>query len=273
MLLKEEARDLLSVISHLESSTYSHDFEYLEFAIARDQPQNAAVDKRFRQRICEWVFEVIDYFNFDREVVSMALYYLDRVADSQTKQTNHQIRKREYQLVAVTSLYLAMKLHGEGDWRKCNLDIESYARLSNEQFSIEMLEAKELEILEILEWKLHPPSAAQVVALLLSLVSNDWQGSVSISNDAKSLLEALYEIAIYLTELATMSMLSFRCKPSEIAFAAILCGMDAVQNHSDIPSDIRFDFIDKIVASTNLTFESVSTVYNSLQDSFLQIAL
>ncbi|KAI2503763.1 Cyclin [Fragilaria crotonensis] len=58
-------------------------------------------------------FEVVDHFEFDREVVSIALSYLDRVVSMKTKHSGEPMHRRDFQLVAVTCLYLAIKLHGK----------------------------------------------------------------------------------------------------------------------------------------------------------------
>ena len=85
----------------------------------------------WRKRIASWMFDVVDHFQYDRNVVSIALWYIDRYvghvlleeernqrrnggisgnADSGSQQP---IKRRQFQLIAVTSLYLAIKVHGE----------------------------------------------------------------------------------------------------------------------------------------------------------------
>ncbi len=70
--------DHIAVMLKQESAQYSPCFDYL--SVHRDlQPSSEHVNENWRRKICEWAFEVTDHFGFDREVVSIALNYLDRV--------------------------------------------------------------------------------------------------------------------------------------------------------------------------------------------------
>ena len=77
----------------------------------------------WRKKICQWSFKVIDHFKIDREIVSVAMNILDRYV---AKETNHlytnsmgtcegencaeSVDSRVFQLAAMTSLYLSIKL-------------------------------------------------------------------------------------------------------------------------------------------------------------------
>ena len=154
----ERAMLELKVLLLQESHRYSNPFDYL--AVSSNHDECAQNDERvsdlWRQKICEWSFEVVDHFGFDREVVSIALSYLDRVVATKTEQAGKAMHRREFQLVAVTCLYLAIKLHGETDvvdGPRRKLKINAFVELSRGLFTVETLEAKEREILEMLEWK------------------------------------------------------------------------------------------------------------------------
>ncbi|KAL3759162.1 hypothetical protein ACHAWU_002043 [Discostella pseudostelligera] len=82
----------------------------------------------WRKRIASWMFDVVDHFQYDRNVVSIALWYIDRyvghllveeernqrrAGGSGTESVSQPIKRRHFQLIAVTSLYLAIKVHGE----------------------------------------------------------------------------------------------------------------------------------------------------------------
>ena len=90
----------------------------------------------WRKRIASWMYDVVDHFQYDRNVVSIALRYIDqyvghllvenaknmRRADSIERSrgnggsgssSSQPIKRRHFQLIAVTSLYLAIKVHGE----------------------------------------------------------------------------------------------------------------------------------------------------------------
>ena len=64
------------------------------------------ITEMWREKICEWCYQVVDHFDFTREVVSIAMNYLDRYLAIRT------VNKRVFQLSAMASLSLAVKLHG-----------------------------------------------------------------------------------------------------------------------------------------------------------------
>ena len=67
------------------------------------------IEEGWRRKICEWMFEVVDHYKFDREVVSVALYYLDRFV-THNLTNGEEIGRREFQLLAICCLYTAMKV-------------------------------------------------------------------------------------------------------------------------------------------------------------------
>ena len=91
----------------------------------------------WRKRIASWMYDVVDHFQYDRNVVSVALRFIDqyvghllvehdrrhkraesgigssRGRSSSSSSSSQPIKRRHFQLIAVTSLYLAIKVHGE----------------------------------------------------------------------------------------------------------------------------------------------------------------
>uniref|UniRef100_A0A7S4NA06 Cyclin N-terminal domain-containing protein n=1 Tax=Odontella aurita TaxID=265563 RepID=A0A7S4NA06_9STRA len=109
-----------------------------------DGPSGTVVPHdEWRARIADWSYRVVDHFRYDREVVSVSMNYFDRfllltekTRSSSSPESPHrggrvaaplsptsalstedvpssEIDSRTYQLAAMTSLYLAVKLHGE----------------------------------------------------------------------------------------------------------------------------------------------------------------
>ena len=259
----EKAMVELQVMLFQETGRYSNPCDYLAVSSNHDEctPNDERVSDGWRRKICEWSFEVVDHFGFDREVVSIALSYLDRVVAIKTEKSGTAMHRREFQLVAVTCLYLAIKLHGETDvvdGPRRKLKINAFVELSRGLFTVETLEAKEREILEMLEWKVNPPTTVRIVATLLHLLP-EWTvyDQPAHPNTAK----AIYEISRYLTELAVcVSSFSFNYRASEIAYASILCAMEVLQNKIHIPYDVRVEFLSKITDATKLAPHDVNAV-------------
>jgi hypothetical protein len=178
--------------------------------------------------MAQWFFEVADCFDFDRGVVSIALNYLDRVLIA-NQRTNKFTTKEELQLTAVTTLYLAMKLHGEihpvkkrgRKYERKKLTIEAFVVLSKHQFDAATIEAMERTLLSILNWQLNPPDARSYVACMLELMPQrdqylrEWQN--------------IFDIGRYVAELSLgESDLLFQVRPSVVGLASILCAINCL---------------------------------------------
>ena len=244
--------DHIDVMLAQECSHYAPCFDYLA-ANRTSQVTNEHVNESWRRKICEWSFEVVDHFGFDREVVSIALNFLDRVIAHTTETTNASVPRKEFQLVAVTSLYLAIKLHGETDAAEGaprKLRIHAFVELSRGMFSIETLETMERGILASLDWHVNPPTTVCFVASLLRLLPDSWDCQPIHASVASS----FFEMARYLTELAVcVSSFSFQLKSSEISYAAILCAIDALRESVPLPYGARIAFLNSVAGATSLT--------------------
>eukprot|EP00546_Thalassionema_frauenfeldii_P000926 CAMPEP_0178938378 /NCGR_PEP_ID=MMETSP0786-20121207/26295_1 /TAXON_ID=186022 /ORGANISM="Thalassionema frauenfeldii, Strain CCMP 1798" /LENGTH=351 /DNA_ID=CAMNT_0020617085 /DNA_START=71 /DNA_END=1126 /DNA_ORIENTATION=- len=262
---EENTIEELQVMLDREALKYCKIFDYLSVTKECDLGNsNEMVSESWRKMIVDWCYEIVDHFGFDREVVSIALNFLDRVAAFQTISSKQPLHRREFQLIAVTSLYLAIKVHGESDTqdgRLLKLKIQTFVELSRGLFTVEVLESKEMEILKMLEWNVNPTSTVQFVAQLMRLFPT-WTIYDCDLSRARNAKGKMYETARYLTELTVcVSTFSFQYKPSEIAYAAILCSMISLENSNvQVPYEVQVDFIRKVAAATELTPESVAPV-------------
>lgn len=194
--------------------------------------------EEWRRKICGWCFEVVDYYDLSREVVTIAMYYLDRFDIV----SPHGISGKEYQLVAIASLYVAIKIHGETDsgMRKV-FPICAFTELTGGRFGRDAIEKMESKILNALNWQMNPPTSARFVEYTKQLVRNDCKFTAS----------SVFDTARFFTEVAVCSSeLTFQFKPSVIAYASILCSMEA---HQDvIPSHVQNDVIKNATLATSL---------------------
>ena len=85
--------------------------------------------------------------DFHREVVAVALSYLDRYLATRA------VNRRIFQLAAMTALYLAIKLYEPGKLR-----LASLIELSRGYFLAEHIVIMEDSILQSLGWHVHPPT-------------------------------------------------------------------------------------------------------------------
>jgi len=242
--------DRLAVMLAQENTHYAPFYDYIS-SYNDYENNNEYVNESWRRKICEWAYEVVDFFTLDREVVSIAMNFLDRAISSKARKTNSCVPRKHFQLVAVTSLYLAIKLHGEtdtqGEFHKVRID--AFVELGRGMFTIETLEAMELSILSMLHWHVNPPTVVSFVTSLLRLLPESCDDQPLHTTVASG----LFEMARYLTELSVcVSSISFYFKPSEIAFAVILCAIDALQESVPLSFGARTALLDSIAKATTL---------------------
>lgn len=279
----EGTLDHLKVLLNQEATSYAPCLDYLaalSSATTSDgstsspsEESRAPVDtvnEAWRRRLCEWCFEVVDHFSLEREVVSIALNYLDRIVAKSIQSSDYAIAKREFQLVAVSSLYVAIKLHGENDeidLDRRKLNIEVFVELSRGFFQVETLEAMELSILFNLNWQLNPPTPLKFISSLIRLIPawtiDEYQPSY------RRVSKAIFDISMYLTELSVcVSTFTFHSKNSIVAYAAILCAIDSLDDSLPLPYDVRMHFVNNVAEATGLLpeMEKVRCVRNLLME-------
>lgn len=105
-------------------------------ATSLSSSSSTGINDVWREKICEWSYQVIDHFDFSREVVSISIHYLDRFLATRP------CDKKVFQLAAMTSLFLAIKLYEPG-----KLSMESMIELSRGYFKVEQMIDMEMQIL------------------------------------------------------------------------------------------------------------------------------
>ena len=203
----------------------------------------------WRRRICEWIFEIVDHFSFDRDVVSIALNYIDRSASLVCESSGKAISRNEFQLLSTSCLYLALKLHGESDTTegfRLKIRISSFEALSSGAFTEEVIEATEQRLCSMLDWRLNQPTPSQFLGYFVRLlpVCSFGTGREEAFQD---FAHQVYDIAKYHTELACFDLpLVIHVRPSSIAYAALLCALDNVLSKTDWSKGMHHAFLRNI---------------------------
>lgn len=236
---------LLTRLKSQESKHYRPCLNYLSYC-APYSSEYDRVSEIWRQKVCEWSYQVIDHYNFNREVVFIALNYLDRmVALLAAKDC---IRKTEFRLIAVTSLYLAVKLHGvhgSNDGIRRKLRISSFHELSERCFSIEQIEEMEAKMLQSFNWFVNPPTPLTYIDSMLSMCPA-WHVSVShLSSDV--IITSVKDLALYFTELSVAeSRFTFMSSTSVVSYAAVLLAMRSMKGTASVPGPVYNEFINRV---------------------------
>lgn len=280
---KECAMEFLAVLLQQESKLYPPCEDYLsELQTSAASTDSDPVSESWRRKLCEWCYEVTDHFKckiflcvwlescnrtthsqaklfswliqVDREAVSVALDYLDRSVANWTRHSDAPIPKRDFQLLAVTSLYMAIKIHGETDCAegpRRKLKIDAFYELSRKQFEVEVIEKTERKILSALNWNVNPPTALKFIATFLSLCPKWLCAGNHVSH--ANVLGGIYDVARYLTELSVcQSDFSFYCKTSVVAYASILFAIEALHSTLPLPYAVRVTFLSNVAEATGL---------------------
>lgn len=251
-----ETVDHLKFLLSQEAGAYPICVDYLSMVRQLSSVDSGdLVSEGWRRKLCEWSYEVVDHFGFGRDAVGIALNFLDRYVAIKIQECNIVIGQREFQLLAVTCLYMALKIHGEvedpnGQRRK--LRIDAFVELSRGFFHVDVIENMEREIFTTLDWRVNPPTCLRFVASFLRLCPKWTSGE---SNQAHSnVTGTIFDYARYFTELS-VCVFSFSCtfKTSVIAYASVLCGIEALDLKSALPYAVRVAFQNNMADATGLT--------------------
>jgi len=121
--------------------------------------------------------------------------------------------------------------------------------LSRGHFNAALIEQTEKDILLTLNWRVNPPTMARFIHSYVQLCPS-WSGE-NFQPSAKIVHSELYEKARYFAELSVcVANIAFEYKPSIIAYATLLCAMDACQRSAPMPYQARVAFLNNISQAT-----------------------
>ena len=92
MLKKEDSS--IDCLDYLNKSSYSYHMD--------------KIDVNWRQKVAEWMFNVIDFYDLERDIVSVAMTYIDRMLS--VSRLHHRTGKAQCCILAMTCLKLAIKV-------------------------------------------------------------------------------------------------------------------------------------------------------------------
>ena len=228
------------------------------------------IHQTWRPVIFEWFYKIVDHFLLDRGIVAIAMDYVDRFILMHPARGS--IKLKMYQMIAMSSLYIAMKVHGgscsgvaESDWWKTerkSFSLKGFVKLSRGQFVPSDITTMETIILKTLQWKMNPVTLSCFIDCYMMLIPP--AGDFSKTNkqlSARDLkrnrlaLDVLHNLARYFVELgacirgitpyfetahsgASINQLA----PSSVSYAAMLLALD-MMTLSAIPQHIRHVFL------------------------------
>ena len=236
------------------------------------------INDTWRLKMTDWAYDVVDQFSVDREAVAVALNYVDRFMVFHCENNEATlVTKRIFQLLTLTSLYLAIKLHGSISYHKNGArtkpTLQVFVEMSENRFTTAVIEQMEFQLLTKLKWRLNPPLSVNFVYYLLDLLPN-WVTTDGVHGSYRRMRSAIYEVSRYMTETSIcVSDFTFLFMPSAIGFAAILAALDALEQDPALsnifpPSEVLLDFFQNVFDATSLrpTVEDIKKARSMLVD-------
>jgi hypothetical protein len=177
---------------------------------------------------------VIDHFDLHRECVSIAMSHLDRYLANYSDLVD----KNQFQLLAMTCLYMAIKLN---EYKHLMIpgsksSMETILHLSKGFFTIQQMEKMEYDVLQRLQWHVHPPTPQVFVKhFMLFLISHDCEE------------RDLHDLAQFYVELSAMDYFFVDYKASDVALASLLNAMETASTSTSQETTLQLPFQDEAV--------------------------
>jgi len=242
-----EIPDRLAIMLYQEENEYKI-FDYLAANEALIKIAKKPVDEECRVKMCEWCYQVVDFCKFRRETVGIGMSYLDRYLCSE-KGKKALADRKEYQLVAMTCLYVAIKIH-----EPLEMETSLLADLSRGCYTEMEFANTEKKILEAVEWRVNGPTALSFVQHFLKFLPESVHSAVQL---------AVFDYARYQTELALADHAFLKLKPSVVGMAATLNAMEGMDVLL-LPLKIQARFIRSVEKYTGIDLDEVNNTQTRL---------
>jgi len=255
----------LQALCRQEETHYQVTADYLAHLPATSTTDASEAVQKVAQRrakcraaMVTWCCTVVDYLEFERETVSMALNCLDRFMETPAGRACL-TTPRQYKIAGMTCLYTCIKAHEPEA-----IEPELVVELSGHLCQPEDVEAMERTLLASLKWSVNPPTALAFCRSLLALVPAT--GVVSAEECA-----SLLELAQVQTELAVAEPRLVTTPPSLLALASIFNALESKHSSMEILDDLSQLFFMAMAGSAHLkNMDAVFDVQDVLDDIIRQ---
>jgi len=234
------------------------DYKCIDYLVAFKEICRLAakpVDEDCRVKMCEWCYQVVDFCKFRRETVGIGMSYLDRYLCSRKGRRSLSDRK-EYQLVAMTCLYIAIKIH-----EPLEMETSLLADLSRGCYTEMEFANMEKKILEALIWRVSGPTPLAFSQNLLLFLPETIHSSVR---------GAVFDYCRYQTELAIADHYFVKIKPSLTGTAALLNAMEGM-DPALLPDKFQSKFISAVTKYTEIDMQEVEAIQERLSKIMLAL--
>lgn len=249
-----EIAECITAMRKQEETTYVV-ADYLADSAQIRKRSSKPVDADCRVKMCEWCYQVVDFCKFRRETVGIGMSYLDRYLCT-SKGRKALGNRKEYQLAAMTALYIAIKLH-----EPLEMETSLLADLSRGCYTeMEFVEMEQI-ILQALEWRVNGPTPLGFAQHYLALLPSSVHPVVA---------EALFDYTRFQTEMAISDQTFVSLKPSEIGLAAVLNALEGMDTNL-MPLKTQGKFVRSIERYAEMLVDDVEIVQAKL--SLLMVSM
>ena len=219
LLQKTSSTDSLDTASTSSSSSSSS-----SSASSTLSDGSLPIDAECRSVMIAWYVQVLDHCSFSRENGGIAAYLLDMYLSASEGVAGEMATKdlqdrREFQLVSMTALFLAIKMN------ECEtITPAMVAKLSRGSFDALDVAQMETILLRNLRWYVNPPTPLTFVHHYLELlrISTISGNDQSTSRECNSTLRSVLKYAKIQIDLSSTDYFFVNIDPSLVAYAAIL---------------------------------------------------
>jgi hypothetical protein len=206
----------------------------------------------WRSLMISWFWTVVDCFKLAPDNVAAAVYFLDQCDSSK----GFVASPTDYQLLSVTALQLAVKLHSFEVF-----PLDQLVKFLSNGVGEEEIQQMERRILSSLQWRLHPPTPYAFIGYFLQLLPE---------NAPASMHGQLNDIAHKTLRLAVADLFYVQFPPSIIAYSVLLHAMEELGD--DLGIEEKQIFAWRLQDTAYLTSQSpgLVTAYTALRSLLIQ---
>jgi len=208
----------LKVMRNQEETTYSCS-DYLN----ETAPSDKMIDQICRDKMCNWISQLVNFTQIKEKTVYMSMMYLDRFLSSGSKPAVNSIHNREdYQLATMTSLYLASKLHDP-----IKFSIPMFIHICNDTRSPDQFTKMENDVLEALNWRLNGPTTLCFLEHFFDIIPPEMFSTSTLST-RRTVLKTLFGFSKLYAKQTTNDYYFVPMKPSTVAICCISVALQRI---------------------------------------------
>ena len=221
----------------------------------------------WRREMRAWASRTVTALGIGREFVLVTFSYVDRYLTYASLENKHwglaALNREKFQLLCITSLYVAVKVM----MPYCSLAAKALTEISGEVCTKDHIEKMELQLMITLQWRMHPPTAAAFVNLLIEMIPE-------FCSDT-SVRERIMQSCLFLIEVAVDDISLVTVRPSWVATVSVLLALDEIfeenkcqlSNCSLAPQTIVEGFFSAVECYTDIDMRSddIFCVYMSMK--------